>query len=145
MSILPRKRITPQWVGPLAFAGDNTPTQQSSTAMSYVETQESHYLEEYHHLCQLESAILDLAAFAHHYACRDIPEANEHLFAEDMAYNFSKKRRILTLLERLTPLQESLKEDVIEDDEEEEEDDDTEESEDDDVVVIIKEERVIVE
>lgn len=106
-----RKRITPQWISPLAWTGQN-PTERLTAAATYVETQEAHYLEEFHLLCHMEGKIMELANGIHHYLHRVVPEENEQLFREDMEYNALKKQRVLNLLDSVLSFHEILDTDI---------------------------------
>ena len=107
----PRRRITPQWISPLAWTGQN-PTERLTAAATYVETQEAHYLQEFHLLCHMEGKIMELANGIHHYLHRVIPEENEQLFREDMEYNTQKKQRVLSLMDTIVSFQEILDLDI---------------------------------
>lgn len=116
-----RKRITPQWISPLAWPGQHPTNERITPAATYVETQEANYLDEYHLLCHIEGRVLELANGIHHYLHRVVPEENEQLFKEDMEYNIQKKQRILNLLGSVTSFHEILDLDINNEEEEESE------------------------
>ena len=133
-----KHRITPQWVAPMAWTGDYPNNQRPSRdAHSYVEKQESDYLQEFYLLANMEGKILELANVMHHYTHREVPDENEDLFTEDMRYNRQKKERVLSLLESIVDFHTRLTNDLYPEEEEGEEGEGEEECEEEETQTLL--------
>lgn len=103
-----KKRITPQFVSPLAWTGVVPPVVRPER-QSYIEIQEELYLDEYSLLTHIETHLLNLASAIHHYTFRSIPDTNDTLFHEDVRMNDVKRQRVLTILDNIGTFQDVLK------------------------------------
>ena len=119
-----RKRITPQWVSPLAWSGPNPA--EKPLRQTYIQTQETLYLNEYSLLSHMESTILELANGIHHYAFRNLPDPNDDFFHDDMTLNTTKKQRVLYILNSIVSFQQILQMELGYDEEQVEETNDEE-------------------